>query len=82
MHGGISPDLHSKSEIDTINRFVEPPLHGFLCDLLWSDPMDDKEARKHTFTKNTQRECSVKFGLEPVKEVLKKNNFISIIRAH
>ena len=44
--------------------------------------MDDKEARRLRFSKNTQRECSVKFGLEPVKEVLKKNNYISIIRAH
>lgn len=66
----------------TINRHIEPPLRGFLCDLLWSDPMDDKEARRGRFSKNAQRECSVKFGLEPVKEVLKKNNFISIIRAH
>ena len=82
MHGGISPDLKLKSDIDNINRFIEPPLFGFLCDLLWSDPMDDKEARKMKFSKNTQRECSVKFGLDPVKQVLKDNNFISIIRAH
>jgi serine/threonine-protein phosphatase 2B catalytic subunit len=82
MHGGISPDLRNKSDIDKINRFVEPPLSGFLCDLLWSDPVEDKEARKVRFLKNTQRECSVKFGLEPVKEILKKNNYISIIRAH
>ena len=82
MHGGISPDLKSKTDIDKINRHIEPPLSGFLCDLLWSDPVDDKEARKVRFGKNSQRECSVKFGLEPVKEVLKKNNFISIIRAH
>lgn len=61
---------------------MEPPLSGFLCDLLWSDPLDDKDARRIKFEKNSARECSVKFGLEPVKEVLKKNNYISIIRAH
>ncbi len=82
MHGGISPHLKLISDIEKINRFVEPPLSGFLCDLLWSDPLDDKDARKMKFEKNTARECSVKFGLEPVKEVLKKNNYISIIRAH
>ena len=82
MHGGISPELKNKSDIDTINRHIEPPLHGFLCDLLWSDPMDDKDARKLRFSKNAQRECSVKFGLDPVKEVLRTNNFISVIRAH
>ena len=82
MHGGISPELHNCADIDKIQRFVEPPLHGFLCDLLWSDPVDDKDARKSKFTKNPQRECSVKFGLEPVKEILKRNNYLSIIRAH
>jgi|TARA_B110000305_G_scaffold114852_1_gene129105 serine/threonine-protein phosphatase 2B catalytic subunit len=29
-----------------------------------------------------ERECSFKFGLDPVKQILKKNNFLSIIRAH
>jgi len=82
MHGGISPELKSRSDIDKINRFVEPPLQGFLCDLLWSDPLDDREARVTRFTKNSQRECSVKYGLEPVRELLKKNNYISLIRAH
>ena len=83
MHGGISPELKSKEDIENnIDRFIEPPLKGFLCDLLWSDPMDDKEARSRLFAPNAQRECSVKFGLEPVKQILRKNNFISIIRAH
>ena len=45
MHGGISPELMTVSDIDKINRFIEPPLSGFLCDLLWSDPCGDKESR-------------------------------------
>jgi len=49
---------------------------------LWSDPCGDKEARTHKFSKNIERECSYKFGLDPVKQILKKNNFLSIIRAH
>ena len=82
MHGGISPELVTVEDINKIDRFVEPPLQGFLCDLLWSDPCTDKEARTNRFSKNYERECSYKFGLEPVKQVLKKNNFLSIIRAH
>ena len=82
MHGGISPELEAKTDIDDVNRFIEPPLKGFLCDLLWSDPMDDRDARKMRFGPNPQRECSVKFGLEPVKQILRTNNFISVIRAH
>lgn len=82
MHGGISPELERTADIDSVDRFKEPPLKGFLCDLLWSDPMDDRDARKNRFSPNPQRECSVKFGLEPVKQILRTNNFISIIRAH
>ena len=52
MHGGISPELKSKADIDGVERFKEPPLKGFLCDLLWSDPMDDRDARKMRFSPN------------------------------
>lgn len=82
MHGGISPSLNDAEEINKINRFVEPPLSGLLCDLLWADPVDDSQAMKVNFGENKERECSVKFGLKPVKSLLKKNNFLSVIRAH
>ncbi len=82
MHGGISPQLNDAEEINKINRFVEPPLSGILCDLLWADPVEDSQAMKVNFGENKERECSVKFGLKPVKNLLKKNNFLSVIRAH
>ena len=82
MHGGISPSLSDADEINKINRFVEPPLSGILCDLLWADPVEDSQAMKVNFGENKERECSVKFGLKPVKNLLKKNNFLSVIRAH
>lgn len=82
MHGGISASLADAEDINKIDRFKEPPLSGLLCDLLWADPVDDTLAMKTAFTDNKERECSVKFGLKPVKALLKKNNFLSIIRAH
>jgi serine/threonine-protein phosphatase 2B catalytic subunit len=82
MHGGISPSMADADEINKINRFIEPPLSGLLCDILWSDPVDDSLAMKVNFADNKERECSVKYGLRPVKALLKKNNFLSIIRAH
>ena len=41
MHGGISPDLQYINQINEIDRFVEVPLKGALCDLLWADPFQD-----------------------------------------
>lgn len=82
MHGGVSPTLTDAEDINKIDRFVEPPLSGLLCDLLWADPVEDNVAMKVNFTDNKERECSVRFGLKPVKNILKKNNFLSIIRAH
>jgi serine/threonine-protein phosphatase 2B catalytic subunit len=83
VHGGISPDLATPEDINKkINRLQEPPLAGFLCDLLWSDPIEDAKALKVNFKHNSERECSFKFGLPPVKEFLKKNNLLSVVRAH
>jgi len=54
MHGGISPELKKVEEINSINRFAEPPLKGLLCDLLWADPCEDSEASKVEFGKNEE----------------------------
>ena len=67
LHGGLSPDIADISEIRCINRKQEIPHSGAVCDLLWSDPCADKDARSCKFSKNLERECSYKFGLEPVK---------------
>ena len=82
MHGGISPDLHSIADVNKIKRHEEPPLEGIFCDLLWADPSMDSKSRTTKFVYNQPRECSYKFGLGPVKELLSKNNYLSIFRAH
>lgn len=38
MHGGLSPDIDSLTQIYDIPRPTDVPDEGLLCDLLWADP--------------------------------------------
>ncbi|KAL0208527.1 hypothetical protein P9112_011114 [Eukaryota sp. TZLM1-RC] len=40
VHGGLSPSLSTIDQIRAIDRQVEVPHDGLMCDLLWSDPAD------------------------------------------
>lgn len=44
MHGGISGRLTKISDINRIERRMEPPDDSLLADLLWSDPAKGREA--------------------------------------
>jgi serine/threonine-protein phosphatase 2B catalytic subunit len=53
-----------------------------LCDLLWSDPIDDEIADQYDFMENPERQCSIKYGLAPTKKLLDDNDLTLVIRAH
>lgn len=38
VHGGISPGINRIDDIMTIDRKMEIPSNGIMCDLMWSDP--------------------------------------------
>lgn len=83
-HGGISPDLNSPDDLNKIDRFREPPTRGLMCDILWSDPLeeyDDDEETRH-FIPNSVRGCSYAFTYKAVSNFLRRNNLLSVIRAH
>ena len=46
-----------------LDRFREPPTHGLMCDILWSDPTEDfgSEKGKDNFLHNHVRGCSFFF---------------------
>lgn len=54
-----------------------------MCDLLWADPMEDFTPSVKTFFEfNETRGCSYMFSYAATCAFLKKNNLLSVIRAH
>ena len=42
VHGGISPKIKKLEDVNSVKRFLEPPMSGPICDFLWADPLDEK----------------------------------------
>ncbi|KAG8842806.1 3',5'-cyclic-nucleotide phosphodiesterase (PDEase) (3':5'-CNP), partial [Serendipita sp. 411] len=84
IHGGLSPELHTLDDLRGIDRFKEPPTHGLMCDILWSDPIEDFGAEKtqESFVHNHVRGCSYFFTYQAACQFLERNGLLSIIRAH
>eukprot|EP00013_Stygamoeba_regulata_P020855 CAMPEP_0177647066 /NCGR_PEP_ID=MMETSP0447-20121125/10107_1 /TAXON_ID=0 /ORGANISM="Stygamoeba regulata, Strain BSH-02190019" /LENGTH=511 /DNA_ID=CAMNT_0019149637 /DNA_START=139 /DNA_END=1674 /DNA_ORIENTATION=+ len=84
IHGGISPAIKTLDDIRACDRFMEPPQNGVMCDLLWSDPMEeyDEFEGDDLFFFNDVRSCSYVFSYEAACNFLDENNLRCIIRAH
>jgi len=82
VHGGISPSIQRVEQILDIKRFIAPPSSRDMCDLLWSDPMDDFNIESEKFEPNTVRGCSYSFSFSAACEFLENNRLLSVIRAH
>merc|ERR1712100_111248 len=83
VHGGLSPEIRTLDDIRAIDRFREPPSSGAMCDLLWSDPMEDFSPDiEDEFVFNDTRGCSYMYSYKAACNFLDRNNLLSIIRAH
>lgn len=84
IHGGLSPELQTLDDLRSIDRFREPPTSGIMCDILWSDPIEDFGAEKtqDSFVHNHVRGCSYFFTYHAACQFLERNGLLSIIRAH
>ncbi|XP_077269329.1 serine/threonine-protein phosphatase 2B catalytic subunit 2 isoform X1 [Temnothorax americanus] len=84
VHGGLSPEIHNLEDIRKLDRFKEPPAFGPMCDLLWSDPLEDfgNEKNAEHFSHNSVRGCSYFYSYAACCDFLQNNNLLSIIRAH
>eukprot|EP00008_Paramoeba_atlantica_P009875 CAMPEP_0201478392 /NCGR_PEP_ID=MMETSP0151_2-20130828/3244_1 /ASSEMBLY_ACC=CAM_ASM_000257 /TAXON_ID=200890 /ORGANISM="Paramoeba atlantica, Strain 621/1 / CCAP 1560/9" /LENGTH=306 /DNA_ID=CAMNT_0047859455 /DNA_START=133 /DNA_END=1053 /DNA_ORIENTATION=+ len=76
VHGGLSPAINTLDQIRLIDRKLEVPHEGAMCDLLWSDPEDIDGWGV------SPRGAGYLFGSEVVSHFNKLNNVDLICRAH
>ena len=77
LHGGLSPSLQKCDDIRALNRFVDVPHEGGMCDLLWSDPDDNKRGFSPS-----PRAAGYVFGSDITEQFLHNNGLGMIARAH
>lgn len=76
MHGGLSPELQTLSQVNAIMRPQDVPDEGLLCDMLWADPEDI------TGWAPNERGVSFIFGQDIVKKFCAKHDIDLVCRAH
>ncbi|OHT13193.1 Serine/threonine-protein phosphatase PP2A catalytic subunit [Tritrichomonas foetus] len=77
VHGGLAENVKTIEEIQKINRFIDIPASGPLCELLWNDPVDFE----CMFGQST-RNAGKTFGALATNEFISKNGISLIVRAH
>ena len=76
LHGGLSPSSKNIDEIKKVERFMDIPRMGLMCDMLWSDPED-----RNGWAVNS-RGAGYTWGLDVSEEFLYLNNLKFVARAH
>lgn len=77
VHGGISPELETLSQIDEIQRPIDVPEKGIVSDLIWNDPLIGINGYL-----TSRRGVGYSFGHDVTTRFLKQNNISLICRAH
>merc|ERR1712066_1090541 len=74
MHGGLSPELRDLDQIHDLERPVDVPDTGLICDLLWADP--DKELSGWA---ESDRGVSYTFGPDVAEHFLQQHDLDLIV---
>ena len=77
LHGGLfSRDDVSLDDIRAIDRHCEPPEHGIMCELLWSDPQPQPGRALNP------RGVALCFGPDVTARFLERNGLQLLVRSH
>jgi serine/threonine-protein phosphatase 5 len=77
VHGGLFRDQTvTMASLQTMSRFGQPPDHGAMNDILWSDPMDGVGFAP------SPRGVTVTFGSDVTERFLRENGLQLLIRSH
>lgn len=76
LHGGLSPHIETLADVAELDRIIEVPDSGPICDLLWSDPSEE------TGFGVSPRGAGFSFGEDVTKKFNYKNNLSATVRAH
>ena len=77
VHGGLSPELKLVENLNKIMRPTDVPEEGLICDLLWSDPEENKQGWGEN-----DRGVSCTFNKDVLTKFLEKNDLDLLCRAH
>lgn len=75
-HGGLSPSFETIEDIQKLDRKMEVPHSGAMCDILWSDP-DETSGWG-----DSPRGAGFLFGGDITKQFNERNSLRMICRAH
>ncbi|KNH09588.1 Serine/threonine-protein phosphatase [Perkinsela sp. CCAP 1560/4] len=77
VHGGLfTTDGVKVEDINKVDRSIDIPESGLMCDMLWSDPQDRPGRREN------KRGVGVAFGPDITENFLDTNNFQLLVRSH
>ncbi|KAH0794801.1 Metallo-dependent phosphatase-like protein [Histomonas meleagridis] len=76
VHGGLSPNIKEIKDINSLDRFVEIPREGPMCDLTWGDPSNIEGFQPSV------RDAGYMFGADVTRAWNEKNGLLFTARAH
>lgn len=77
MHGGLSPELNGKKDLNGLKKPSFVPAKGLMCDLVWSDPDGEKPGWS-----TSGRSVSLCYDQSIIRRFCRRQSLELIVRGH